>query len=209
MNTRDQKLKTSNQCARNSRGPVRRYVGMSAAAQSGQIQGVINRRSGPTMTVQTQTPAMWWSSSIADTSVEDVAGIFHARKKQMGVTALVPGLAVQGEGELQRPEPAWWPTPSSSTASPCRLRTDIQAGVAPVEQQTQQQQQEIAQQQAKLQQQQAQLRTASRRCRRSTRQQIAAEKAAVAAVNKRFGELGDYNIWDEVTVLLRQRRGQG
>jgi outer membrane protein OmpA-like peptidoglycan-associated protein len=31
---------------------------------------------------------------------------------------------------------------------------------------------------------------------------IAANKAAIAAVNKRFGELADYNIWDEVTVLF-------
>ena len=31
---------------------------------------------------------------------------------------------------------------------------------------------------------------------------IAANKAAIAAVNKRFGELGEYNIWDEVTVLF-------
>jgi outer membrane protein OmpA-like peptidoglycan-associated protein len=31
---------------------------------------------------------------------------------------------------------------------------------------------------------------------------IAANQAAIAAVNKRFGELADYNIWDEVTVYF-------
>ncbi|MGB9254854.1 MAG: hypothetical protein WCC25_08480 [Candidatus Korobacteraceae bacterium] len=31
---------------------------------------------------------------------------------------------------------------------------------------------------------------------------IAADKAAIAAVNKRLGEQGDYNIWDEVTVYF-------
>jgi len=31
---------------------------------------------------------------------------------------------------------------------------------------------------------------------------IAANRAAIAAVNKRFGELADYNIWDEVTVYF-------
>ena len=30
--------------------------------------------------------------------MEDVSGIFHARKKQMGLTALVPGLQVQVQG---------------------------------------------------------------------------------------------------------------
>jgi outer membrane protein OmpA-like peptidoglycan-associated protein len=33
-------------------------------------------------------------------------------------------------------------------------------------------------------------------------QKIAANKAAIAAANKRFGELGDYNILGEVTVLF-------
>ena len=33
-------------------------------------------------------------------------------------------------------------------------------------------------------------------------QKIAANKAAIAAANKRFGELGEYNIMNEVTVLF-------
>ena len=79
--------------------------------------------------------------------------------------------------------------------------TDIQAGVAPVEQQTQQQQQELAQQQAKLQQQQAQL-TAEQQQQEADVAKIAVNKAAIAAVNKRFSELGDYNIWGEATVYF-------
>ena len=65
-----------------------------AAAQSAQVQGVINGRSGPTMTLQTDAGNV--VVLLNDyTTVEDVSGIFHARKKQMGVTALVPGLQVQ------------------------------------------------------------------------------------------------------------------
>lgn len=33
-------------------------------------------------------------------------------------------------------------------------------------------------------------------------EEIAENEAAVAAVNKRFGDLGDYNIWDKVEVLF-------
>jgi OmpA-OmpF porin, OOP family len=33
-------------------------------------------------------------------------------------------------------------------------------------------------------------------------QKIAVNKAAIAAANRRFGELGEYNIMDEVTVYF-------
>ena len=78
---------------------------------------------------------------------------------------------------------------------------DIQAGVAPAEQQIQAQQQQmptaeqqIQQQQAAMQQQQQQM--------AAEQAKIAANKAAIAAANKRFGELGEYNILGEVTVLF-------
>lgn len=64
------------------------------AAQSAQLQGVINGRSGATMTVQTDSGNVVVVLN-SYTQVEDQSGLFHARKKQMGVTALVPGLQVQ------------------------------------------------------------------------------------------------------------------
>jgi len=171
-----------------------------AAAQGAQIQGVINGRSGATMTVQ--TPDMGNVVVVLNdyTQVEDVSGVFHARKKQMGVTALVPGLSVQVKGSYNAQNQLVADTVKFNSKS-LQTATDIQAGVAPVEQQTQQQQQEIAQQQAKLQQQEAQIQ-ATQEEQAKHAQEIAAEKAAIAAVNKRFGELGDYNIWDEVTVYF-------
>ena len=53
-----------------------------AGAQS--IQGVINGRSGATMTVQTQDAGNVVVVLNDYTQVEDVSGLFHARKKQMG-----------------------------------------------------------------------------------------------------------------------------
>src|SRR5271157_2511303 len=172
----------------------------AAAAQSAQIQGVINGRSGATMTVQTPDMGNVVVVLNSYTEVEDVSGIFHARKKQMGVTALVPGLSVQVKGSYNAQNQLVADTVKFNSKS-LQTATDIQAGVAPVEQQTQQQQQEIAQQQAKLQQQEAQLQ-ATQAEQAKHAQEIAAEKAAIAAVNKRFGELGDYNIWDEVEVYF-------
>ena len=172
----------------------------TAVAQSNQIQGVINGRNGATMTVQTQDMGNVVVLLTPDTVAEDVSGVFHARKKQMSVTVLVPGLQVQVQGNYNAQNQLVANTVKFNGKN-LQAATDIQAGVAPVEQQTQQQQQELAQQQAKLQQQQAQL-TAEQQQQAADEAKIAANKAAVAAVNKRFGELGEYNIWDEVTVYF-------
>ncbi len=70
----------------------------TAAAQSAQVQGVINGRSGDTMTVQSPGVGNTVVVLTDNTDVEDVSGIFHARRKEMGLTALVPGLQVQVKG---------------------------------------------------------------------------------------------------------------
>jgi outer membrane protein OmpA-like peptidoglycan-associated protein len=171
----------------------------AAAAQSAQLQGVINGRSGPTMTVQTASGNVVVLLN-SYTEVEDVSGIFHARRKQMGVTALVPGLSVQVKGSYNAQNQLVADTVKFDSKN-LQTATDIQAGVTPVEQQEQAQQQQLAQQQAKLQEQQAQIQ-ATQQEQAQHAAEIAKEKAAIAAVNKRFGELGDYNIWDEVTVYF-------
>jgi outer membrane protein OmpA-like peptidoglycan-associated protein len=169
------------------------------AAQSAQLQGVINGRSGATMSLQTDSGNVTVLLTNY-TQVEDVAGIFHLRKTQMGLTALEPGLAVQVQGNYNAQNQLVANTVKFN-GKDLQTATDIQAGVTPVEQQTEAQQQQLAQQQAQLQQQQAQLQQEQQE-QEAQAAKIAANKAAIAAVNKRFGELADYNIWDEVTVYF-------
>jgi outer membrane protein OmpA-like peptidoglycan-associated protein len=162
-----------------------------AGAQSAQIQGVINGRSGATMTVQTQDSGNVVVVLNDFTSVEDVSGLFHARKKQMGMTVLVPGLQVQVQGDYNAQNQLVANTIKFNGKN-LQTATDIQAGVTPVEQQ--EQAQKAQQAQAAMTQQQRDMAAAQAK--------IAANQAAIAAVNKRFGELADYNIWAEVTVLF-------
>ena len=169
-----------------------------AGAQN--IQGVINGRSGPTMTVQTADGSNVVVLLNDYTSVQDVSGIFHARRKQMGLTVLVPGLQVQVQGNFNA-QNQLVANVIKFNGKNLQTATDIQAGVTPVEQQTQAQQQKLAQQQAELKQQQAAL-TKEQQAQAADAAKIAANQAAIAAVNKRFGELADYNIWDEVTVYF-------
>ena len=172
----------------------------TAVAQSNQVKGVINARNGATMTVQTQDMGNVVVLLTPDTDAEDVSGLFHARKKQMSVTALEPGLQVDVQGNYNAQNQLVASTVKFDGKN-LQAATDIQAGVAPVEQQEQVQEQQLAQQQAKLQQEQAQIQ-ATEKEQAQHAQEIAAQQAAIAAVNKRFGELGEYNIWDEVTVYF-------
>ncbi len=175
-------------------------LGGTAVAQSNQVKGVINARNGATMTVQTQDMGNVVVLLTPDTEAEDTSGLFHARKKQMSVTVLEPGLQVDVQGNYNAQNQLVANTVKFDGRN-LQAATDIQAGVAPVEQQEQVQQQQLAQQQAKLQQEQAQIQ-ATEKEQAQHAQEIAAQQAAIAAVNKRFGELGEYNIWDEVTVYF-------
>jgi outer membrane protein OmpA-like peptidoglycan-associated protein len=171
-----------------------------AGAQSAQIQGVINGRSGATMTVQTQDSGNVVVLLNDYTSVEDVAGIFHARKKQMGLTVLEPGLQVQVQGNYNAQNQLVANT-IKFNGKDLQTASDIQAGVTPVEQQEQLQKEQAAKQEGQIQKEQAAMKQQQQEIA-AAQAKIAADKAAIAAVNKRFGELADYNIWDEVTVLF-------
>lgn len=172
----------------------------TAVGQSVQIQGIINGRSGATMTLQTSDSPKVVVLLTDNTDVDEVQGIFHARKKEMEMTALIPGLPVQVQG-IYNDQNQVVANSIKFKGNDLKAAQDAQAGMQPTEQavaqnsqQIQKSEQELAQQQAALQEQQQQL--------TAEQQKIAANKAAIAADNKRFGELGDYNILGEATVLF-------
>ena len=169
-----------------------------AAAQSTQVKGVINGRSGATMTVQSQNSETVTVVLTAATQVLEPEGAF--RKKHLAMTALVPGLSVEVKGSLNAQNQL---VADSVIFHGSDLKTaqDIQAGLTPAEQQIQQQQQLMKQQEQQIQQDQAQIQ-AQQKASAEHAAEIAANKAAIEAANKRFGELGEYNILGEVTVLF-------
>jgi outer membrane protein OmpA-like peptidoglycan-associated protein len=173
-----------------------------ALAQSNKVKGVINGRSGATMTVQTQDSGNLTVVLTPATQVEEPEGVF--RKKRLSMTALVPGLAVEVQGSYNAQNQLVAKTVTFH-GSDLQTAQDIQAGLAPTEQQVQQNQKQIQAQQQEIRQQQQQLQ-AQRQESAEHAAAIAANKAAIAAAiaaaNKRFGELADYNILGETTVLF-------
>ena len=124
----------------------------AAIAQSAQLQGLIDGRRGATMTVKSQDSGTVVVVLSDNTDVQEVEGGFHMRKKEMGLTALVPGLAVQVKGSYNAQNQL---VADSVRFKGSDLKTaqDIQAGVAPVVQQEQVQQQQMAQQESQIQRQ--------------------------------------------------------
>jgi OOP family OmpA-OmpF porin len=171
------------------------FVCSMATAQNDQVKGVINGRSGATMSVLSQGGESITVVLTPDTQVLEPEGAF--RKKHLSMTALVPGLAVEVKGSFNDKHQL---VADRVTFHGSDLKTaqDIQAGLAPTQQQVQQNQQQIQADQQKIQQQQQEL--------QAEEAKTAANKAAIAAANKRFGELGDYNILGEVTVLFGNGR---
>ncbi len=165
----------------------------TVAAQSVKVEGLIQARNGDTMILKTSDSPKLVVLLTDSTDVAQVQGLLKARKKEMSMAALIPGLPVKVEGTYN--------DQNQLVAKTVRFKGNdleqaqaIEAGMHETKVQTQQNQEELEKQQAALQQQQAQL----------TEQQakLAANKAAIDAAVARFGQLDDYYIRDEVTVYF-------
>lgn len=170
------------------------------SAQSLKVEGVIKARSGDTMTLQTADSPSVIVLLTDSTQVGQVKGVFKARRKQMSMAALVPGLGVQVEGAYNNQNQLVAKTVSFK-GDDLEQAQAIQAGLHETKVQSQQNQEELERQNAALkaqnealQQQQAQL--------TEQQQKLAENKAAIAAAVARFGQLDDYYILDEVTVYF-------
>ena len=169
-------------------------------AQSAKAEGVIKSRNGDQMTVQTATNPNQVVLLTDDTKVGQVAGVLKARRKQMSMAALIPGLAVKVEGSYN--------DQNQLVASSVSFKGDdleqaqaIQAGMHETKVQTAQNQAELEKQNAELKAQNAAL--AQQQAQLTEQQKKLAEnKAAIEAATARFGQLDDYYIRDEVTVYF-------
>ena len=161
-----------------------------AAAHGQKVKGVINGRSGATMTLQTADSPKLVVLLTPTTQVEEVEGALKARKKQMAMTSLIPGLPVEVEGSTND-QGQLVADSVKFKGNDLKAAMDAQAGLQPT---VEAQKADQAADQQALAAQQAQLSAED--------QKIAKNKAAIAAANARFGELGEYNIMGEVTVLF-------
>jgi OmpA-OmpF porin, OOP family len=176
------------------------FLSTALFAQTAKVEGLIKGRNGDTMILQTSDSPKLVVLLTDSTDVAQVVGALKARRKQMSMAALVPGLAVQVEGTYND-QNQLVATKVRFKGNDLEQAQSIQAGLHETQVQTEQNQAELEKQNAllkqqneALQQQQAQL----------TEQQkkLAENKAAIEAAVARFGQLDDYYILDEVTVYF-------
>jgi OOP family OmpA-OmpF porin len=165
----------------------------SATAQSTKVEGLIKARKGDTMILQTSDSPNLVVLLTDSTQVGQVQGVFKARRKEMSMAALVPGLQVKVEGIYDNQNQLVAKSVSFK-GNDLEDAEKMQAGMHESKVEAQKQKEELAKQQAALQQQQAQL--------TEQQQKIAANKVAIDAAVARFGQLDDYYILDAVTVYF-------
>ena len=158
---------------------------MVVCAQT-KVEGVIKGRSGSTIILQTADSPKVIVLLTDRTDVAQVVGALKARKKEMSMAALIPGLPIKVDGVYDEK--------NQLIAHTIRFKGNdleqaqaIQAGLAETAQQTQQNKEELEKQEAALTEQE---------------KNVAANKEAIAAATARFGQLNDYYILDEVTVYF-------
>jgi outer membrane protein OmpA-like peptidoglycan-associated protein len=165
----------------------------TVAAQSTKVKGNIISRAGSHMTMKTTDGTQVVVVLNDSTDVQQVEGVFKARKKEMAMAALIPGLdcEVQGTTNEKNQLVAEWVRFSGEALEQAQ---SAQAAVHETAVQASANEQALAAQNAALKEQQAAL--------DKQQQEIAANKAKIAANSARFGQLDDYYILDEVTVLF-------
>jgi outer membrane protein OmpA-like peptidoglycan-associated protein len=164
-----------------------------AGAQTVKIEGLIKSRSGDAMVLQGKDSASVTVLLTDSTQVGQVQGVFKARRKEMSMAALIPGLSVKVEGKYND-QSQLVATSISFKGNDLERAESIQAGMHEVKVQQQQHGEELEKQNAALKAQNQSL--------QEHQQQIAANKAAIDAAVARFGQLDDYYILDEVTVYF-------
>jgi len=157
------------------------------------VEGVIKGRDGSKIILQTSDSPKLIVLLTDGTDVGQVQGLLKARKKKMSMAALVPGLPIKVEGTYD--------AQNQLVAETVRFKGNdleqaqaIQAGLHETKVQAQQNTEELERQNAEL--------KAHNEALTEQQKQIDANKAAIAANTARFGQLDDYYIWDEITVLF-------
>jgi OmpA-OmpF porin, OOP family len=165
----------------------------SSVADTVKVEGLIKARDGDTMVLQTSSAPNLVVLLTDQTDVGQIQGVLKARRKEMSMAALIPGLRVKVEGNFNDQNQLVAKL-IKFKGNDLKQAESIQAGMHESQEELKQQQAELDRHYEALQAQQAQL--------TEHQTKIAANKAAVEAAVARFGQLDDYYIFDELTIYF-------
>jgi len=172
----------------------------SLVAQTVKVEGQIKGRSGNEIILQTSDNPNLIVILNDDTQVSQAQGLLKARRKEMSMAALIPGLPVKIEGTYNATN-GLVAKSVTFTGGDLEQAQAIQAGVHETQAKAQKNQAEIEKQNAELKAQNAALQQQQGQLAEQ-QAKIAENKKAIDAAVARFGQLDDYYILDEVTVYF-------
>jgi len=168
------------------------FVG-NAWGQTQKIKGLIVGRDGPNMIIKNEDGSGNVTVALDDfTKVQAVKGKLGLRKDEMGFTALIPGLPVEveasaGGGQILAKTVKF-------KASALKTANMIQAGLTPTQKDLDAAQKDIQTNQEGI--------ATNKEGIATNKEGIAKAQADQEAIEKRFGELSEYDVKGEATVLF-------
>ena len=180
-------------------------LGITAFAQEATIEGLVTGRSGPSMSVAT-TDSPRLTVLLSDTTkATEKGGFLGLNHKDLGITALVPGLSVKVEGAYN-PDHQLVARKVTFSRNSMKTAKQIEAGLHPVNEQVAAAQDQLLSARKDIDQTQQDIAKNSADID-ATKQGLAATNEATAAntqginhANQRFGALDQYETKGTVTV---------
>jgi len=180
-------------------------LGLTASAQQATVEGLVTGRSGPSMSVKTADSPKVTVLLSDSTKATEKGGFLGMSRKDLGITALVPGLSVKVEGTYDADHQLLAKKVMFSRNS-LRVAKQIDAGLNPVNEQVASAQDQIKSDRRDIDQTQQDI-TRNSQDIDTTKQGLAATTEATATntqglgtTNTRIGTLDQYETKGTVTV---------
>jgi len=175
-------------------------VGTTWGDDTQKFKGTIVGRDGPNMIVKHQNADIKTTVTLDDsTKVQAIKGKFGLRREDMGFTALIPGLPVEVEVDSSSGQTI--AKTVKFKASELKTANMIQAGLTPTKEDVAAAQQDIETNKQAI--------AANQEATQKNAQDIQAHQESIAkleeeneAMAKRFGQLGEYDVKGEATILF-------
>lgn len=165
----------------------------TAVAEPTKVEGLIVARSGNEIIVEYMKGAELAFLLTDSTKVSQVGGVFKARRKQMSMAALIPGLKVKVEATHNEER--------KLVATSVKFKGDDLENAESAEASSRTTRKEVEEHKAELERQSAALKAQNEQLQLHEAQ-LAEQKAKIEAAVARFGQLDDYYIFDELTVYF-------
>ena len=182
--------------------------GTIAFAKTAKVEGLIKSRQGDAMMIQTSSSSTVTVLLNEKTQIRELHGAFNAVRKDVSQGNLIPGLKIRIQGTYNEERQVIAKTIKFDEKDLEDARA-IQAGVYETQIRGQQNKEELVKQNAALQEQKESLKAQQEQLV-AQQQQMAAQqleiqknRAVIDAAIARFGQLDEYYILDEVTVLFK------